>query len=73
MSDFAEIKHSEKIKARFLIIDDKQITFMLTDDETASSHDSGIWANTPFFTQALSTMFQNSWHSMKPLKQEIKN
>ncbi len=45
-------------KGRFCIIDDKQVMFMLMDDNTVHpNYDVGIWANTEFFSETLSSLF----------------
>ncbi|MBU3907252.1 MAG: hypothetical protein KKA64_03300 [Nanoarchaeota archaeon] len=65
----AEVKNMEKIKARFVIIDSKQIMFMLLDDEKFHpNYDVGIWINTDFFAQALEQMFELAWKEMKNVK-----
>jgi HTH-type transcriptional regulator, sugar sensing transcriptional regulator len=65
----AEVKDMDKIKARFIIIDDNQIMFMLLDDEKFHpNYDVGIWVNTEFFAQALSQMFDIAWKDMKAVK-----
>jgi len=43
-----------KLKARFCIIDSKEILLILTDDEKVhQNYDIGIWANTEFFANVL--------------------
>ncbi len=62
LQEFAEIRHVDNIKARFIIVDGKQITFNLMDDEEATpAYDVGIWVNTEFFAGALEKMFDNVW------------
>jgi len=70
LSHIAEIKHTDNIKARFVIVDNKQITFSLMDDDKDNpSYDSGIWVNTEFFAGALQKMFDHVWKGdMKPLE-----
>jgi sugar-specific transcriptional regulator TrmB len=64
-----EIKNLEKIKARFVIIDSKQILFMLLDDEKFHpNYDVGVWINTEFFATALEQMFELAWKEMKNIK-----
>ena len=71
LSEFAEIRHVENIKARFVIVDNKQVSFNLLDDEKVSpSYDVGIWVNTEFFARALNQMFDNVWKAAEQ-KQEI--
>ena len=62
----AEVKGAEEIKARFCLIDGKQILFMLMDDaEVHPTYDAGIWVNTPFFATALKQLFESEWKKMK--------
>ena len=64
---FAEVRHTDK-KARFIIVDGKEIMFMVNDDTTIHpTYDIGIWVNTPFFASALSEMFDLAWKEMKPI------
>ncbi len=61
----AHIRELDKIKARFVIIDGKELLFMVLDDEDVHpDFDVGIWVNTPFFTQALEEMFELAWKEM---------
>jgi len=61
----AEIRHVKDIKARFCILDNKELLFMvLDDDEVHPSYDIGIWLNTPFFANALGNMFDLAWQRM---------
>jgi len=65
----AEVRNMEKIKARFVIIDSKQLMFMLLDDEKFHpNYDIGIWINTKFFAQALEQMFEMAWNEMKVIR-----
>ncbi len=65
----AEVRHMDKSKARFAIIDSKQLMFMLLDDEKFHpNYDIGVWINTEFFSQAMEQMFELSWGEMKPVK-----
>jgi len=62
LKNIAEVKHVDNIKARFVIVDGKQITFNLIDDAVATpAYDVGIWVNTEFFASALLKMFDNVW------------
>ncbi|MEM3690597.1 MAG: helix-turn-helix domain-containing protein, partial [Candidatus Micrarchaeia archaeon] len=52
-SKYAEVRHT-KTKARFTIVDSKDITFMVMDDaDVHPTYDIGIWINSPFFASAL--------------------
>lgn len=65
LSGVAEIRHTDA-KARFVIVDSKELIFMVMDDsEVHPTYDIGIWINTPFFAKALEDMFELAWKSMK--------
>jgi sugar-specific transcriptional regulator TrmB len=65
----AEVKNLQKMKARFVIIDSKQLMFMLLDDEKFHpNYDIGVWINTEFFAQALESLFDLAWKDMKAVK-----
>jgi sugar-specific transcriptional regulator TrmB len=62
VKNFAEIKNIPKFNSRFVIVDGKEIFFMIEDDKKIhESYDSAIWVNTPFFAQAIENMFSNLW------------
>jgi len=66
ISDFVEIRHVDKIKARTCIVDNKEIAFMLLDDKAVDANfDAGIWVNTEFFAKALVNMFEEIWKTAK--------
>lgn len=66
--DVAEVKHTDT-KARFVVVDGKELVFMVMDDEEVHpTYDIGIWINTPFFAAALEQLFELAWKSMKPIK-----
>lgn len=68
IADVAEVRHSDA-KARFVIVDGKELIFMIMDDANVHpTYDVGIWVNTPFFAGALENMFNIAWKSMKPGK-----
>jgi len=65
----AEVRNMEKMKARFTIVDSKQLMFMLLDDEKFHpNYDIGVWINTEFFAQALEQLFELAWKDMKQVK-----
>ena len=65
MEDVAEIRHTDQ-KARFCIIDGKELIFMIIDDkEVHPTYDVGIWVNTPFFAGALESLFNQAWKGME--------
>ncbi len=64
----AEIKHTDS-KARFCIVDGKELVFMILDDqEVHPTYDVGIWVNTPFFASALENLFNGIWNGLPPQK-----
>ena len=73
MENIADIRHSDQ-KARFCIIDGKELIFMVLDDkEVHPTYDVGIWVNTPFFASALENMFNLSWKNMKSANEVIRS
>ena len=61
-----EVRHLESPKARFCLVDQNQLLFMLLDDkEVHPGYDYGVWVNTPFFSTALAEMFTNTWKTAK--------
>ena len=69
MKKVGEVKNLQKMKARFVIIDGKQIMFMLLDDEKFHpNYDLGVWINTEFFALALEQLFDLAWKEMKAVK-----
>jgi hypothetical protein len=68
VSQHAEVRHTDS-KARFCIVDGKELVFMILDDKDVHpTYDVGIWVNTPFFANALENLFETAWKSMKPVK-----
>jgi sugar-specific transcriptional regulator TrmB len=65
LGNLAEIRHTDS-KARFCVVDGKEIVFMVLDDtEVHPTYDVGIWVTTPFFAGAVENMFDLAWKSMK--------
>ncbi|MBS3142098.1 TrmB family transcriptional regulator [Candidatus Woesearchaeota archaeon] len=68
MSGIADIRNSGNTKARFTIVDGKEIIFMVLDDKDVHpTYDIGIWVSTPFFAKALEGLFDVAWDKMKPI------
>ncbi|MBW3020328.1 hypothetical protein KY334_03450 [Candidatus Woesearchaeota archaeon] len=68
IGDLAEIRNTD-VKGRFIIVDGKELVFMILDDqEVHPTYDVGIWVNTPFFASAMQSMFEATWKGMKPAK-----
>lgn len=69
LSGIAAVRNANDIKARFAIVDGKEIVFMVMDDkEVHPTYDIGIWVNTPFFARALDNLFTLAWKDMKVVK-----
>ena len=69
ISSVAEVRTTAS-KARFCIVDGKELIFMVMDDtEVHPTYDVGIWVNTPFFASALESLFELAWKSMKTVKE----
>jgi len=68
ISKFAEVRNMQKVRARFAVVDSKQLVFMLLDDDKVHpNYDAGVWINTEFFANALENIFDNSWKKFTPL------
>ena len=72
LSKLGEVKHLDKIGARFVIVDGKELMFMVKDDnDVHPSYDIGIWVNTPFFASALDNMFNIAWKDLPPSEKAV--
>ncbi len=61
LSEFADVR-DVNVNARFVIVDEKDLVFMVSNDKNLhDSTDVGIWVTTPFFSNALRTMFNFVW------------
>jgi sugar-specific transcriptional regulator TrmB len=71
LDGIAEVKHVNS-NARFIVVDGKEIMFMLMDDKDVHpTYDIGIWINSPFFASAIDSLFEIAWKGMKEVK--VKN
>lgn len=69
LSPYAELRHLEKVRARFAVADSKEVAFLLFDDgEIHPTYDVGVWVNTPFFSEALQNLFDVAWENLPTLK-----
>jgi sugar-specific transcriptional regulator TrmB len=69
IKDIAEVRHTDS-KARFCVVDGKEIVFMALDDKDVHpTYDIGIWVTTPFFAKAMDELFTKSWDKMKPAEE----
>ncbi len=66
LKGIATVKELKGMNSRFILVDDTNLMFMLTDDEKViDKNDVGVWVNTPFFASTLSTLFDNAWNKNK--------
>lgn len=73
LSSVAEIRHSEKVAGRYILVDSSELIFMVMDDaQVHPTYDVGLWVNTPFFAKSLEDLFELAWKQMKPAKDVIK-
>jgi len=73
LKEVAEIRHIENLKARFIVVDSKELIFMVMDDKDVHpTYDVGIWVNTPIFASALEQLFELAWKDLKPALKIIK-
>jgi len=64
LKKFCEVKNIDKVKGRFVLVDGKEILFMLNDDkEIHESYDIGIWATSPIFVNAIENLFNTTWQT----------
>jgi len=70
---FAEVRNTNNLNARFCIVDNKQLLFMVMhDEEVHPTYDVGIWVNTPFFASAMDNMFGLAWNSFETSNKKSK-
>ena len=68
LNGLAEIKKLEGIKARFGIVDAKDVLmFTQNDAEIHESNDVGIWVSTPYFAKALESMVIQNWNKLEKI------
>ncbi len=73
VSKFAEVRHLNKMDARFAVIDGKEILFMVMDDkEVHPTYDVGVWVNTPYFATALENLFNATWKELPTPEKALK-
>jgi len=66
ISKIAEVKHMGKPEARFVIVDDKEILFMVMGDEQIHpTYDIGVWVNTPYFASAFENILGSTWNKLE--------
>ena len=67
LSNISEIKQTNE-KSRFVIVDEKEVFFMLLNDKDVHpSYDVGVWIKSEFFAKTFQNMFNSMWKDMKRL------
>jgi len=60
-----EVRNLDKINSRFCIVDNKELMFMvMNDEEVHPTYDIGVWINTPYFASALNGLFEATWSKL---------
>ena len=73
LSKVADVRHVEKIASRFIVVDGKEIVFMVMDDkEVHPTYDVGVWVNTPFFAKSMDGLFNTAWKDLKTAPEVFK-
>ncbi|MFH1590655.1 MAG: helix-turn-helix domain-containing protein [archaeon] len=72
LEGIAEVRHVDDVRARFVIVDNKEVVFMLLDDQVDPTYDMGVWVNALFFAKALQGLFNTAWATGK-IKVAVKN
>ncbi|MEM2115434.1 MAG: helix-turn-helix domain-containing protein [Candidatus Woesearchaeota archaeon] len=74
IKDIAEVRDLKHFKARFIIIDSRELIFMLLDDEKVHpSYDVGIWLNSEYFANALQALFDRVWQELPSAEEVLKS
>ena len=60
LAQYAQIKDAE-VPARFCVVDGKQVTFMVLDDQTHPNYDFGVWINVEGFAKGFENVFKAQW------------
>ncbi|MFH0961862.1 MAG: helix-turn-helix domain-containing protein [archaeon] len=73
MSEVADIRYMDHIRARFYIIDGEEVLFMLLpEEEVHPTYDTGIWVHSPFFAEALEDLLEHAWNKLDSAEKYIK-
>ena len=66
IKQIADLRSFDHVRARFIIVDNKDILFIITDDKDVhESYDTGIWIKSDFFAKALESMYILSMNNQK--------
>ncbi len=68
LSKVAEVRAMGKPHGRFAIVDEKQLMFMLLDDNTIHpNYDAAVWLSSDYFAKSMGQMFELAWNSFTPV------
>ncbi len=63
------VRKAKDIRARFCIVDEHQLLFMMLDDKDVHpTYDLGMWINTPFLGKAIQQMADQAWENSTPVE-----
>lgn len=69
LKGIAEVKNITDFDARFIIIDNDKLAFMLlNDDAVHPAYDTAVWVNTKLFATAFTHLFNAAWDNTKSAK-----
>ncbi len=69
LKQIAKVKNLQGLKSRFVLVDDTEMMFMVSDDvSTHEDYDTAVWVNTPYFTKAFTSMFHKTWDELPEVK-----
>ncbi len=57
-----ELRSFGNFDARFILVDGKELLFMLNGDDSSDGNDVAVWINSPYFVNAMSNMFDAAWN-----------
>ena len=60
----ADVRNNTKLKSRFCVADNDQLTFMITSEEAHPSYDSAVWVKAPEFAASFAQLFDSEWAKM---------
>ena len=64
--NYTTIEGDFRLKDRTIIVDDKEVLFMVLDDKDVhANYDVGIWMDTPYFSKAMNDMFDVVWNKLE--------
>ncbi len=55
------LKNLKGLDSRFVLVDGKELLFMLTKDDVHDKADVGVWVNSEFFVNSMKNMFDAAW------------